>query len=70
MIFGLLEKMSFSGPDPLIRQRLGGSLLVGRADNDAALPREEEEEPTVARIVIEESHVLGGVISRQDDVGA
>ncbi len=51
-----------------VRQRLGRSLLVGRADDDASLPGEEEEESTVARVVIEQSHVLGGVVPGQDDV--
>mmetsp|Transcript_28038 Transcript_28038/g.59555 ORF Transcript_28038/g.59555 Transcript_28038/m.59555 type:complete len:908 (+) Transcript_28038:343-3066(+) len=51
-----------------VGERLGVALLVGRADDDAPLPGEEEEEPAVGGVVIEESHVVGGVVAGEDDV--
>mmetsp|Transcript_14990 Transcript_14990/g.27072 ORF Transcript_14990/g.27072 Transcript_14990/m.27072 type:complete len:301 (+) Transcript_14990:567-1469(+) len=51
-----------------VRQSLGGTLLVRGAHDDTSLPREEEEESTIGGVVIQQSHVVWGVVSGQDDV--
>lgn len=53
-----------------IGEGLGIALVVGRADEDGPLPGEEEEEPAIGGVVVEQPHVVRGVVAREDDVGA